>query len=171
MHHDYVWINGIPYGVGEGNRFKIVSDPYRKRISLEEYAEGLFIRVIYDSALLNFRHLNPVDQMAWEKKEVGDKSFIRDQDDRLLYIEDYTFAGKRCRGCKINSPHGLLLATSRMYYEDLGDSFNGVILYDVNEKAVLQKRYRMDEQNSEFGELIAEERDSRKIDTAEPARC
>lgn len=166
MHGDYTWINGIPYGVGEGSTYKIVSDPYRKRISLEEYEDGLFVRVIYDSALLNFRHLNPVDQMAWEKKQVGDKCYIRDQDDRLLYIEEYAFdVSGRCKSCTIRSPHGVLLATSRLYYEELRDSFNGVVLFDVNGKAVLQKRYKMDEESGEFGELIAEERDMRKLES------
>jgi len=55
-------------------------DPYRKRISLEKHKEGHFDSVIYDSALLNFRHLTVEEQTAWHEialQELPEKATIR----------------------------------------------------------------------------------------------
>ncbi len=68
---DYFWKNGRPQGLKqvsfeqfqlEKNTYKVVADPYYKRISVERYSLGMFEGVVYDSALFNFRHLKPAEQ-------------------------------------------------------------------------------------------------------------
>src|ERR1700722_17709087 len=100
FYHDYLWKNGIPYGLGtsleaiSGDKevYKIAMDPYRKRSAIEKWHSGKFLQVIYDSALLDFRHLQPSEQTAWHKVNVHEDndnvvSEIRNQDDRTILIE------------------------------------------------------------------------------------
>lgn len=165
---DYYWKGGIPQGLspcdesGTDISYKIVMDPYRKRISIETYAFGVFKNITYDSVLLDFRHLTPANQTAWQKlilEETAEKviSIIKNQDDRVLYLETYIFENGVCRECKVHSPHGPLLAVHKMFYHSLQDPFTGVVLFDANEHPVMYKRYEMDEESKEFTELLQEE--------------
>lgn len=160
---DYFWENGMPNGIypvdnqRNENTFTIIMDPYRKRISVEKYKKEEFSSVVYDSSLLDFRKLKPVHQVAWQKIMVSkDQSLIRDQDDRVVLFESYIFHDDLCRECRISSPHGLFLATQKMYYESLGDPFNGVILYDRQDYSVMLKRYETDKHSGMFTKLLEE---------------
>lgn len=173
LYRDYFWKGGIPYGKeptnASGLTYKIVMDPYRKRISIEKYADNIFSAIIYDSALLDFRHLKSVDQASWQKTTTVDSAekticFIRNQDDRLMFIETHLFEGQYARDCLVHSPHGVLLSRHRTFYVALKDPFNGVILYDQNEHPVLMKRYAVDEASGDFTELIEEQWDMLTFD-------
>lgn len=166
MHHhfkSYYWKNGKPYGEGKtedfsGFTYRIVIDPYHKRYSLEEYSQGQFARIIYDSALFDFRHLRQPEQASWQKVSWKDNmSLIRNHDDRIILMETYAFESDLCRECRLHLPQGLLLSTHKLFYTSLNDPFNGVILYDTNQKPVMKKTYEMDE--SAFGKLLSEEWD------------
>lgn len=164
-YRDYVWKEGIPYGINaidddSGMAYKIAMDPYRKRIAIESYENKQFKAIIYDSGLLDFRHLKPAEQTAWQKvtlSECNDKvvAAIYNQDDRLIFIETYHFEGKFCRRSTSTSGHGIPLSEQKIFYQSLGDPFNGVILYDINYHPVMSKKYELDEQG-EFSDLIEE---------------
>lgn len=168
-YRDYFWKEGAPCGISflknlssyDGISYQIISDPYRKRISIEEYRQQSFKQTIYDSALLDFRRLNPTDQTAWEKVPVEETEdhatcLIRNQDGRAIFFEEYRFAGTRCRSCRIKSVHGYPISTQKILYTSLGDPFNGVILYDMNQHLVMYKRYKIDEESGEFTQVIEE---------------
>lgn len=167
----YCWKGGIPYGLGspeagklEGELYKIVMDPYRKRISIEKYRGNEFASIIYDSALLDFRHLKTMDQSRWEKKTILDNSektvcAIRNHDDRIVFIETYYFEGDFCKRCETHSPHGFLLSTQKMSYAALKEPCNEALLYDQNGFIVMRKTYKADNTSGEFGELVSEEWD------------
>jgi hypothetical protein len=167
---DYVWKNGKPYGIGptttpeKGLSYKIVSDPYYKRISIEKYLSGDFFSLVYDSALFDFRTLKPAEQTAWQKTSLPEhegkaRCAIRNQDDRLILIEEYQFKGVFCWKCRSTTPHGILVAVQKMFYKSLKDPFDGVILYDVNEHPVIFKLYAIDALTKDFSELLEEEWD------------
>jgi hypothetical protein len=186
---EYFWKEGTPIGLDpvdehfSGERYKIVADPYRKRISIEKYQGFDFVSIIYDSALLNFRDLKKPENAAWQKtpgqvpanfnlKNLAQRvenpeelvcSFIRNQDDRLLFIEFCLFSKNLCRECYIYSPHGLPLSLHKMYYVHLADPFNGVVLYDMNAHSVMMKRYEFDESTQLFTTLIDEDWTIKKI--------
>lgn len=164
---DYIWKGGIPYGIHPVNEnegltplsYKIVMDPYRKRISIEKYEQDAFDAVIYDSALLDFRHLKAPEQHAWQKTVVSESEntitcMIRNQDDRILFLETHLFSDGLCRECRVKSPHGCLLSIHRMFYTRMKDSFNGVILFDINEHPVMLKKYAVDPHSGEFTDLL-----------------
>lgn len=160
---DYKWKNGIPYGVAPctpldiATTYKVISDPYYKRISIECYEHGSFSRIIYDSALFDFRLLRPNQQVAWEKKSLSPQvSHIHNQEDRLVFIEEYTFHDKYCRRCDIKSPHGVPIAAQQMYYTALNDPFDGVVLFDINGHQVIKKCYDLDKDTGEFATLQSE---------------
>lgn len=169
-YQDYVWKEGIPYGLNaldENNfqsqqlSFKIISDPYRKRISIEKYIDLQFNELIYDSYLLDFRSLKKSDQTAWQKtliKETTDTTLchIRNQDDRLIFFEECFFEKDFCRTCRIRSPQGIPLSVHKMYYQALNDPFNGVTLFDNLEHLVMFKLYATDEASGEFTDVIKE---------------
>ena len=104
MFNDYCWKDGLPYGInGSGGPFsyKIVQDPYRKWVSIEQYSGPKFIKVIYDSRLIDFRKLHPSEQLGWERETYSETEhemvqFIRNQDDRLVYRETSFFSNLRC---------------------------------------------------------------------------
>lgn len=158
---DYVWQEGIPVGKqkidpSQGISYKIAMDPYRKRISIEKYVKGAFEKIIYDSALLDFRQLKPSEQIAWQRTVIEDTPekkicLIRNQDDRLLFIEEY-----QNRECSVKSVHGYPLSIHKVLYESLGDPFNGVILYDINQHPIMYKKYKLDPETRDFGELLEE---------------
>jgi hypothetical protein len=172
-YRDYVWKEGIPYGIEAIEpkaplTYKIAMDPYRKRIAIEKYRNGTFESIVYDSALLDFRHLKPAEQTAWQKVIISENeqkvvAAIYNQDDRLILFETYLFEKKFCRSCLSTSGHGINLSCQKMFYQTLGDSFNGVILFDINEHPATFKRYKEDGDSGEFGELSEEIWDGGKI--------
>lgn len=165
---DYYWKGGKPYGIkpieaiNASFSYKIIADPYYKRISIEKYCKGSFEKIIYDSILLDFRNLTQKDQLAWEReilKEEKDKliSLLRNQDGRAILIETITFKQNQCLSCLTSSVHGIPLSIHRMYYRSLQDSFDGVVLYDLEERPVMLKIYERDPQTSEFTNLLLED--------------
>lgn len=178
---DYVWRKGKPYGTSENrllkdspspfssNRtsYKILSDPYYKRISIEKYVDEAFLGIVYDSALFDFRSLHLEHQTAWQKvliRETADSAIcqIRNHDDRLILIEEYAFVKQHCRECRSFYPHGILISIQKIYYQSLGDSFDGTILYDSNSHPVICKTYQIDPLTGEFSQMIEEEWDMTK---------
>ncbi len=167
-HLDYFWKDGLPCGLSAvmthppaGLTYKLVSDPYHKRNSIEKYLHGDFVEVVYDSALFDFRHLKPALQTTWQKTTISETAqsmvcHIRNQDDRLILVEEYHFENNLCRQCRASSPHGSLLSVQKIFYEALNDPFNGVVLYDSNAHAVICKRYLWDSTTHEFSELTEE---------------
>ncbi len=161
---NYFWNDGAPVGTGkkefpQGKTYKMPSDPYHKWISIEEYADGNFIRVLYDSKLFDFRTLKPEKQLAWHKEPgiEGACSYIRDQNDRLILIEHYLFEKEYCRECRTLSPHGIPVSTQKMFYTVLGDAWDGVELYDANAFPVMKKVYSAEENTGLFLELLKQE--------------
>lgn len=168
-YHDYFWKEGKPRGLApvyveppkNGIAYKIVADPYYKRISIEKYEQGAFSSVVYDSALFDFRHLKPAEQNAWQKisvKEWDNSAIchIRNHDDRLILIEEYLFDNQLCRQCRTSTPHGVLVSIQKISYESLRDPFNGATLFDSNDHVVMFKRYKVDEETQTFLEVIEE---------------
>jgi len=166
---DYVWKNGRPRGLSVlppdanlvGISYKIIADPYFKRISVEKYQSGTFSQTIYDSALFDFRHLKAAEQASWQKTTVSETEnqvicHIRNQDDRLVLIEEYSFENQLCRSCITKSPQNVTVSIQKIQYSSLGDPFNGVILYDINEHTIMSKRYKIDEETLSFTDLIEE---------------
>lgn len=163
---DYKWKNGIPWGVNPCNdncgiAYKIIADPYYKRISIEKYKDNKFEAILYDSALFDFRHLKPMHQSRWQKETIEENeqfilSEIRNEEDRLILMEKYSFEKGRCIKCVTHSPHGILISTQKIMYEEFGDAYNGVLLFDSHDHLVLEKRYAIDETSKEFSELLSE---------------
>lgn len=167
---DYYWKDGTPHGIqpieeiAKTDSYKIIMDPYKKRISIESYLKGQFSSTLYDSHLLDFRQLKKPEQTAWQKIPINESSditlcLIRDQDDRVLFIETHVFIENLCRECRVNTPHGIPLSVHKMIYKHLGDPFDGVVLYDHNEHPVMYKRYEFDEKEQQFTTLIEEQWD------------
>jgi len=159
---NYVWRHGIPYGKGSTDpqvprSYLIAMDPYRKRISVEEYLKGEFHRIVYDSALIDFRHLRSEEQAAWQKVEHDSFAWVRNQDHRLMWKEKYQFEKHLCRSCDVISPHGLSLASQKMTYQHLGDPLNTVTLHDILDNPVMRKTYAHDTLTGEFTELLLTE--------------
>jgi len=161
----YRWKMGRPYGVNgeieDGVSYQILADPYRKRMSIERYERETFSSVIYDSALFNFRHLKAEMQIAWRKDVIKETAqemtcLIRDQDDRIILREVYTFEKAFCKECRAFSPHGIPISLQKMFYKKLGDPFNGVILFDINDIPVLKKIYETNPSTGEFTTLLEE---------------
>lgn len=176
---DYVWERGIPQGIGAVSKslnslseaYKIVSDPYHRRISIEKYRNGSFEEQIYDSALFDFRWLKPVEQTAWNSELIAEDNqsairLIRNQDDRIVAREHYHFEGGVCRLCEAFHPSGLRISTQRIYYKSLGDPLNGVVLLDCASRPVVFKEYEYDEETQEFTTLIKEQWDVRRDNLA-----
>lgn len=160
VYRDYFWKNGRPIGKqladsNESATYKIISDPYFKHISVEAYNKGTFDHIVYDSRLLDFRSLRQELPPSWEKKEEKKRVLIRNQDDRIVWIETYKFERERCRVCYAHSPHGVLLSIHKVYYTELGDAMNGIELFDSKNKIVMRKIYQLNSLH-EFGELLEE---------------
>ncbi len=164
---DYVWKDGIPFGImpvaeiATTDSYKIIMDPYRKRISIEKYVKGGFSSVVYDSVFLDFRRLKEPQQTAWQKIPINETEdllicLIRDQEDRVLFMETHLFMNDLCRECHVSSPHGISLSLHKMFYKNLGDPFDGVVLYDQNEHAVMLKKYEFDEREQQYTNLLEE---------------
>lgn len=166
---DYYWKKGIPQGIKalkndpaelRGRSYRIVTDPYFIRYSIEIYDDGIFQGMAYDSALLDFRNLSPAQQAPWRREELrseGDResALIYDQNDRIILKEVYRFEEGLCRECLAYSPHGILVSIQKIYYQKFQDAFDGVILLDTNMHCVVIKHYEADEEGL-FLELIDE---------------
>lgn len=166
---DYVWKQGLPYGIRpctqniplHGSTYKIVSDPYHKRNSIEHYIDRNFKGVIYDSALFDFRQLKLGEQLAWQKSIISETenvavSHIRNQDDRLILIEKYAFEKNYCKECRAFAPQGILISVQKIHHTALNDPFNGVTLFDAHDHPVMLKKYKLDENTGEFSDLLEE---------------
>ncbi len=164
---DYLWKEGIPYGVmpleiPTGEYYKIPMDPYRKYISIEKYLNGALQKIIYDSVLIDFRKLKQADHTAWQKTVISESPekticLLRDQNDRVIFEEIHSFKEAFCKECLLKSAHGIPLSIHRMSYTKLGDPFNGVILFDLNEHPVMLKHYEADGETGEFTLLLKED--------------
>lgn len=165
-YQDYKWKEGIPYGINaldspRGINYKISMDPYRKRITIEKYQDQTFDTVLYDTAFLDFRSLKSLDQTAWQKSILTESPkqitcLLRNQDDRVVFVEEHHMENGCCRECRVHSPQGYPLSIHKMYYKALGDRFDGVILYDPQFRPVMYKTYQIDPKTSEFSDLIEE---------------
>lgn len=143
---DYVWIDGRPHGKGQGETYKITSDPYGKHTAIERYENGKYVATIYDSRLLNFKHLKRPDTQAWQRETLipGKSHILRDQNNTVLFQEEIDPDGS----CHLYSPQGTLLSIHRI-------ASGRVTLYDANLHPVMVKRYALT-QAGEFGELLEE---------------
>jgi hypothetical protein len=170
FYRDYFWKGGLPYGIGgeaappDSDAYKIVMDPYRKRVTLELYRNGAFNSILYDSLWLDFRHLKPEHQTQWQRETVSETRdglvcLIRNHDDRVILKEETLYEGDLCRECRILSPQGIPLSIHKMTYTALNDPFDGVTLFDINRRPVMRKTYLFDEQSRAFTELLKEEWD------------
>ncbi len=152
---NYYWKEGKPYGREAGDRYKIVVDPYHKRYSVEEYHQGAYQRVIYDSNLFDFRALKDPRQASWLKIPLSEnQSLLRNQDDRVVLIEKYEFRGEKCSLCHYLTPQMIPVAYHKISLKEWGDPFDGVTLYDMNEMPVMQKKYTLE--NGEFTAVMEE---------------
>lgn len=168
-YRNYYWKAGKPYGqelvVPESPlAYKIVTDPYGKRYSIEKYREGQFESVVYDSLLLDFRHLTAANQMAWQRENLKEEEtcivcLLRNQEDRAILLETHHFDKGVCLSCDICSIHGLSLATQRLYYQSKHHPFDGVVLFDLENRPVMMKTYQVDPLSGEFTTLLTEEWD------------
>jgi hypothetical protein len=167
---DYYWKDGKPCGLdvvdpaGAPQSYKIVSDPYFKWISVERYHYLKFDQTVYDSLQLNFRRLTETEQTAWQREILSEgedqvTALLRNQDDRAILFETMYFEAEKCRKCVTTSIQGLLICTHRMFYRSCQDTFDGVILYDREEKIVMTKSYSCDPETGEFATLLNEEWD------------
>jgi hypothetical protein len=158
---DYYWRDGRPVGLfpheecrQEGKAYKIIADPYYKRITVEQFEDGIFRTTVYDSALFDFRSLKDTFPANWERVQQSDHVLVRDIHERVLWRENFVFEEHLCRKCRVYSPHGLLLSTHHLFYTALHDTFDGVILYDATDRPVLFKHYTS--VDGIFTELIEE---------------
>ncbi len=168
-YHNYYWKGGKPHGQELVDplsplAYKIVTDPYGKRYSIEKYREGQFERIVYDSLLLDFRHLTAANQMAWQRENLKEDEaslvcLLRNQEDRAILLETHHFDAGVCLSCAISSIHGLPLATQKLYYQSKQHLFDGVVLFDLESRPVMMKTYQVDPLSGEFTTLLKEEWD------------
>lgn len=169
-YRDYFWKGGIPVGTDpkelppSGDAYKIVMDPYRKRITLERYRDKVFNDIVYDSAWLDFRHLKPEQQTQWQRETIAETPnsltcLIRNHDDRIILKEITLYEDDLCRECQVWSPQDIPLSIHKMSYTSLNEPFDGVTLFDMNQHRVMRKIYAYDENARCFTELLKEEWD------------
>lgn len=167
FYKDYFWSSFKPKGTHKLSShkeaplcYKIVSDPYGKRYSIEQYKNGLFYKIFYDSALFDFRHLlaNDPTKAVWHTEIIETfKAHIRDEYDRLILIESYTFNESLCRETTFTTPHGIFIGRQKMFYTKLNDPLDGVVLFDQANKPVLIQLYHTDNVSGAYtkiGEVI-----------------
>lgn len=155
--NSYYWKDGKPYGkdLNDKGPFRIVVDPYYKRFSIEFYEGENFKKIIYDSNLFDFRSLKDPRQASWIKMPLSqNESLLKNQEDRIVLKETYSFEKDRPRHCQYSIPQGIAVAYHKLSYSDLGDAFDGVTLFDMNDVPVMQKKYKF--VNGEFTELVQE---------------
>lgn len=168
-YQDYFWAKGKPVGLRQVPKnspasFRVLSDPYGKRFTIESYTQGKFQEVVYDSNLFDFRLLKKEEDNAWQREileETPDfvRSLIRNMEERIILIEEAFFEGNVCRFCSFSSPHGIKMAKQNILLQSLGDPFNGVMLIDLLKHPILIKEYEVDEKEGEFTRLIKEKWD------------
>lgn len=169
---DYYWKNGKPYGQNaalssDRTSFRIFVDPYFKRYTVEELLEGRFHRLIYDSALFDFRHLKRPENDKWRREPLSETQWLlRDEIDRPILKEVYTFQDDLCCQTQILTPQDHPVALQKITYTHLGDPFDGVTLYDLNNKTVLRKTYAWDAPSRTFTTLLEECWSDLNVDTA-----
>lgn len=160
LFQNYYWKNGKPIPFLKGNAsdgFKVISDPYKKRYSIEKYSQEKPPEIIYDSYLFDFRHLALQETDAWHREPLDDsRSLIRNIDDRIIMIEEAFFEESTCTSCHFFSPHGILVAIQKIYP-------NHVILSDITGRPILEKHYETDESGT-FTSLLLEINDFSPID-------
>lgn len=150
---DYYWQDGEPKGLGKceetaSRAYRIVQDPYRKRLSVELYSEGSFQQVLYDSGVFDFRDLKPERQTAWKKEPFGEqKALIRNEHDRVILLEDYGAKDSRPGCCMICSPTGLTVAKQEIRGE--GSESEIIVLLDPQRKPVFIRYLRREAGNIE----------------------
>ncbi len=157
---DYYWKDGMPQAIAEGDTYRIVSDPYKKWITIEKYRGQHLVEIVYDSHLLDFRSLKPLMQIGWRKEMIIDtrnlvKQWIFNEDDRAILIEEMLYEKGYCRKCRILYPCGRLLSEHHLHYKALHDKFNGMILNDANAHPVMMRVYK-EFQHGEWVELQQE---------------
>lgn len=155
--NSYFWKDGKPYGKdpSEKGAYRIVVDPYYKRFSIEEYEGEAFKKILYDSNLFDFRSLKDPRQASWIKIPLNqNESLLKNQEDRIVLKETYSFEKERPRKCQYATPQGIKVAYHILSYTDFGDAFDGVTLFDMNDKPVMQKKYKS--VSGEFTELVQE---------------
>ena len=142
-YHSYSWKNGLPVGnsktqdpTKEKSSYAILSDPYRKRLSIEKYTYGKFDSVIYDSNLLDFRQLHPSIQERWLRETLDETpdtltALVRDENHRAILIEEHDYKKSRC---SFLSPLEKKLLGYQEILEDCA------ILYDSEGMVVLEKK-------------------------------
>jgi hypothetical protein len=163
---EYTWRSGKPVGrqlvpKNSLSSFRVITDPYKKRYSVEKYVSGEFVELVYDSNLFDFRQLKRADEAAWQREVVEEsahliKSLIRSMDERVILIEEVFFQGNLCHTCRLLSPHGVWIATQKMFHRNLGDAFDGVALFDRLDHPILIKKYAKDASSGEFTTLLSE---------------
>lgn len=170
---NYYWKNGSPKGwqkvsndelVSDETYYKIITDPYFKHISVEKYFGQTYDSTPYDSLLMDFRRLNEMQQLAWQRIILSESeneivSLLKDQNDRVVYKEVHFIEKGLCRQCEVFTPQGFLVSCHKMHYEHLQDSFNGVTLFDRLSKPVIKKVYEIDESKTAYKDLIEETKD------------
>lgn len=167
---DYYWSQGVPKGLhsldkAEAVCFKVITDPYRKRFTVEKYSGPQFHSVVYDSFLFDFRMLKKKEEMeAWTRESVSEtrecqRNLIRNMEERILLVEEIGFIGQHCHSCRLLSPHGIWTGTQMISKKEEGHPFNGVTLYDTLNRPVLIKKYEVDSLSGEFTQLLEEEWD------------
>lgn len=169
---DYCWRKGRPYGKKQTERsasvaYKIVTDPYHRRYSIERYVSGRFESVVYDSILLDFRRLNESWYDAWERELVESSerhvvTILKDEEGRARIRETSHYRGGVPVQCDLESIHGVLVAVQKIYRTSFDDPWNGVILLDREGRPVMQKLYDIVDVG-EFGALREEHWEGERI--------
>lgn len=165
---DYYWDKGVPKGrkrttPKEKTSYKILSDPYRKRFSVEEYLEGSFQKILYDSNLFDFRSLFKGEDASWQRETLSETAtsahtLIRNMEERIVLKEELCYDSQgNCTGCTLYSPHGVLLGQQTILDRTHGAPFDGVEFRDASGRIVLQKEYEKNKETGAFENLIRQQ--------------
>ena len=165
---EYIWNKGRPMGLKGCDpqktplSYKIVHDPYYKRICVEKYAFLRFQETVYDSLLLDFRSFRQgKEPAAWERQLLQETEtllqfIVKDEEDRVRFLETHILeAGRTVKG-ETFSMHGIFLCSHQLFWQSQGDSWTGLQIWDREKNLVLTKRYTTAADSEEFAELIAE---------------
>ena len=147
---NYYWDQGIPKGTDPVDpavpiSYRITSDPYRKRITIEKYHHNQFYSIVYDSNLFDFRKLSPAIQESWERVSLSESEdqltcLIKDENDLAVCIEVHTYEKGMCTLCEYKTASNqFLIATQKLYYQKEGHPKDVGILYDMEGKIVFEK--------------------------------
>lgn len=163
-YNDYGWKEGVPYGITTPDNpvlltYRIFQDPYRKRFSVEEYEQGSFKRVVYDSGSFDFRILFKEEDATWQREILEEskdlvRALIRNIEERIILVEEHIYRNDVCIGCKLYSPQCVFVGRQTLLDKERGDAFDGVVLEDMTGRKVLQKKYAKDPVTGDFGALL-----------------